>query len=87
MPKRDQPRRPGNRKIISTLQVLSLSLIWVLVVLIGAWVVNLLQLSHELHDAPSATIGISIIAVPVFVTIASVLTYVFVGLHKEKGKT
>ena len=87
MPKRDRVKSLGNSRIISTLQVLSLSLIWILVVLIGAWVVNLLQLSHELHDAPSATIGISIIAVPVFVTIASVLTYVFVGLRKEKGKT
>lgn len=87
MPKLDQPESAENRKIISALQVLSLSLIWVLVVLIGTWVVNLLQLSHELHDVPSATIGISIIAVPVFVTIASVLTYVFVGLHKEKGNT
>jgi hypothetical protein len=87
MPKLDQPESAENRKIISALQVLSLSLIWVLVVLIGTWVVNLLQLSHELRDVPSATIGISIIAVPVFVTIASVLTYVFVGLHKEKGKT
>ena len=75
-----------NEKTIFGLQVTSLALIWVLVILIGIWVVNLLRLSHELHDVPSATFGISIIAVPVFVTIASVLTYVFIGLQKGKNK-
>ena len=75
-----------NEKTIFGLQVTSLALIWVLVILIGIWVVNLLRLSYELHDVPSATFGISIIAVPVFVTIASVLTYVFIGLQKGKNK-
>lgn len=75
-----------NSKIIFTLQVGSLALIWGLVIVISIWVVNLLRLSYKLHDVPSATFGISIIAVPVFVTIASVLTYVFVGLQKGKEK-
>ncbi len=75
-----------NGKTIFGLQVASLVLIWVLVILIGIWVVNLLRLSYELPDVPSATFGISIIAVPVFVTIAGVLTYVFVGMQKGKRK-
>lgn len=68
------------------MQVASLALIWVLVVVIGIWVVNLLWLSYVLHDVPSATFWISIIAVPVYVTIAGVLTYVFVGLQKGKER-
>lgn len=75
-----------NGKIIFTLQVGSLALIWGLVIVIGIWVVNLLRLSYKLHDVLSATFGICVIAVPVFVTIASVLTYVFVGLQKGKEK-
>ncbi len=75
-----------NGKTIFGLQVASLVLIWVLVILIGIWVVNLLRLSYELPDVPSATFGISIIAVPVFVTIAGILTYVFIGLQKGKEK-
>ncbi len=75
-----------NEKTIFALQVASLALIWIVVILIGIWVVNLLRLSYELPDVPSATFGISIIAVPVFVTIASILTYVFVGLQKGKDK-
>ncbi len=75
-----------NEKHIFALQVASLALIWIVVILIGIWVVNLLRLSYELPDVPSATFGISIIAVPIFVTIASILTYVFVGLQKRKDK-
>lgn len=69
-------------RIIFGLQVTSLALIWILVILVGIWIANLLRLSYELHDVPSATFGISIIAVPVFVTVAGILTYVFMGLHK-----
>jgi hypothetical protein len=75
-----------NGKQVFALQVASLALIWIVVILIGIWIVNLLRLSYELPDVPSATFGISIIAVPVFVTIASILTYVFVGLQKGKEK-
>ena len=31
-------------------------------------------------------IGISIIAIPVFFTLASILTFVFVGFHKEEKR-
>lgn len=76
-----------NDRVIFGLQVLSLALIWILVTLIGIWIVNLLLLSYSLHDVPSATFAVSLIAFPVFVTIAGVLTYVFVGLQRGKGKS
>lgn len=73
-----------NGKWLYILQVISLVFIWVLFIGIGIWVVNLLRLSTRLHDAPSATIGISIVAIPIFLTLASVLTYVFFGLQKHR---
>ncbi len=45
-----------------------------------AWIINLIRLSHELQDVPSASIGISIVAIPVFLTLLGVFLYVFWGL-------
>jgi len=73
-------------KIIFIAQVASVSLIWLFVITVTLWIVNLLSLSIELHDMPGASVGISIIAIPIFTTLASVLTYVFVGLRKQGKK-
>ena len=70
------------QRVIFGLQVLSVSMIWVFCLGICAWVIHLLLLSHQLHDVPSASVGISIVAIPVFITGASVLTYVFIGLQR-----
>ncbi|MBI5418542.1 MAG: hypothetical protein HZA60_00475 [Deltaproteobacteria bacterium] len=73
-----------NKKTIEVLQILSISLIWVLFTGIAVWIVNLIKVSLELHDAPDASVGISIVAIPVFLILASVLTYVFLGLRKGR---
>ncbi|MGA6993651.1 MAG: hypothetical protein WBX50_07120 [Candidatus Deferrimicrobiaceae bacterium] len=73
-----------NRKLIETLQIISLLLIWVLFTGIAVWIVTLIRESLRLHDAPDASVGISIVAIPVFFILASVLTYVFVGLKKGR---
>lgn len=75
---------PAEPRWILALQVASVSLIWVFVLGISAWIIHLLRLSQQLHDVPSASVGISIVAIPVFVTGASVLTYVFVGLRRGR---
>jgi len=77
------PREP---RWIFALQVLSVTLIWVFVLGISAWILHLLRLSHRLQDVPSASVAISIVAIPVFLTGASVLTYVFVGLQRNKDE-
>lgn len=69
---------------IFLLQVASVLMIWVFVLGISGWIIHLLRLSHQLHDVPSASVGISIVAIPVFLTGASVLTYVFVGLRRGR---
>lgn len=75
---------PTNRWIYA-LQIVSVGLIWVFVLGISGWIVHLLRLSVWLDDVPSASVGISIVAIPVFLTGASVLTYVFVGLQRAAG--
>jgi arginine exporter protein ArgO len=67
---------------IFALQVASMSMIWVFVLGISWWIIHLLRLSHRWNDVPSASVGISIVAIPVFLTGAGVLTYVFVGLWR-----
>ena len=73
-----------NKKTIEVLQIVSISLIWLLFTGITVWIVTLIRESLKLHDAPDASVGISIVAIPVFFTLASVLTYVFVGLRKGR---
>lgn len=69
---------------IFALQVGSVAAIWVFVLGISAWILHLLRLSRQLHDVPSASVGISIVAIPVFLAGAAVLTYVFVGLRRGR---
>lgn len=76
--------RTMNKKTIEFLQILSISLIWLLFTGIAVWIVNLIRVSLKLHDAPDASVGISIVAIPVFFILASVLTYVFIGLRKGR---
>ena len=64
-------------------QLVSLTLIWVMVTGIAFWIANLIDLSIDLKDAIGASIGISIVAIPIFFALAGLLTFVFIGLHKE----
>jgi len=73
-----------NKKMIEAFQVLSISLIWVLFAGIAIWVFNLIKVSLQLHDAPDASVAISMVAILVFLVLASVLTYVFIGLRKGR---
>ena len=75
-----------NKKTIETFQILSISLIWVLFTGIAVWIVTLIRESIRLHDTPDASVGISIVAIPVFFLLASVLTYVFFGLRKGRNR-
>lgn len=72
------------RDIIAIAQIVSVSLIWILVVSVTVWLLYLLQLAMELKDAPGFSVGISLVAIPVFWTLAGVLTYVFVGLRRNQ---
>ena len=75
---------PRSQRVIFALQVASVAMIWVFVLGISGWIIHLIRLSHRLDDVLSASVGISIVAIPVFLTGASVLTYVFVGLIRGR---
>ncbi len=76
--------KPTDQRWNFALQVASVVMIWVFVAAISSWIIHLLRLSHHLHDVPSASIGISIVAIPVYIMGAAVLTFVFVGLQKGR---
>ena len=67
------------------LQIASVSLIWVFVCGVAIWILNLIGVAYKLDDALNASVGISIVAIPVFFSLAAILTYVFVGLQKGKS--
>ncbi len=71
-------------KVIYILQILSISLIWLFVFGITWWILRLLIISISLRDAIDASVGISILVIPIFITLASILTYVFIGLQRNK---
>ena len=75
-------RSSATPRWIYLLQLASVGFIWVFVLGISSWILHLNRLSHRLHDVPSATVAISIVAIPVFITGGAVLTYVFFGLQR-----
>ncbi len=48
------------------------------------WVIHLFRVSIRLQDVPSASIGISLVAVPVFMLLLGVFNYVFWGLLRNR---
>jgi hypothetical protein len=74
------------RITIKGMQVASLIYIWIFVIAVDSWIISLLRVAQKLDDALNASVAIGIIAIPLFLTIASILTYVFVGLQKNRRK-
>jgi len=52
---------------------------------IVTWIAHLIRTAWRLGDVPSASIGISIVAIPVFLVLLGVITSVFWGLLREGG--
>ena len=68
--------------IIVAFQFASIAAMWTFGVSITVWVVQLAFVAHDLADAFNASIGITVVALPIYWTIASILTYVFFGLRR-----
>lgn len=83
MPTREGDRR-WYRRGIRTLQMISIGLMWGFLLSAVAWMINVVQLSLSLGDALTVSVGISLVAVPVYTLLASVLTYVFFGLQRGR---
>jgi len=50
--------------------------------LVILWIARLIYVSYTLHDVFSASIGIALIAVPIFVFLTCMVHYVFWGLRR-----
>jgi hypothetical protein len=81
----DLTPQPTPRPIF-ILQVVSLSLIWTFFCVITWWIIRLITVSIQLQDAPDASVGISLVVIPVFGMLAGVLTYVFIGLQRNRNQ-
>ncbi len=84
MPAPEIDRRPWRLRGIRTLQILSIVLMWSFLGGAVAWIVNAVQLSLSLGDALTVSVGLSLIVIPVYTLVASVLTYVFFGLQRGR---
>lgn len=71
-------------KAIYIFQILSISMIWMFVFGVTWWILRLLIISINLQDAIDASVGISILVIPIFITLAGILTYVFIGLQRNR---
>ena len=48
------------------------------------WIAHLIRTAWRLKDVPSASIAISLVAIPVFVVLLSVILYTLVGLLRTR---
>jgi hypothetical protein len=74
------------RNLVFVIQLCTLLGIWVFSVGISIWIIHLIRLANRLQDAPTGSLAISVVAIPIFLMGASVLTYVFVGLQRERER-
>jgi ABC-type Na+ efflux pump permease subunit len=71
-------------KIISIIQVLPVIGVWCLALGMSTFVIYLINLAVDQKDVPSAAMGISIVIIPVLLTLASVFTYVIIGIRRGR---
>ena len=72
-----------------TVRAIQWAMAGVAVVFIGGivtWITHLIRTAWRLGDVPSASIGISLVAIPVFLTLLGVILYVVVGLLGDRGE-
>ncbi len=77
-------RGPWSGRATRALQALSIVLMWAFLAGAVTWIVNVVRVAHSLGDALTASVGISLVAIPVYTLVASVLTYVFFGLQRGR---
>jgi hypothetical protein len=77
---------PVSDRLVRTLQWLWLSGAFLLVGGIIFWIVGLIVASWRLDDVVQASVGISAVAIPIFLVFMGVVFYVFwgVALHGRK---
>jgi hypothetical protein len=67
-------------RLVRILQWVWVGFAYLLVGTIILWIVHLIRAAWSLGDVPSASIGISLVAIPIFLVFMGVVFYVFWGL-------
>jgi len=77
---------PVSERLVRTLQWVWLGGAFVLVGGIIVWIVQLIVASWRLDDVVQASVGISLVAIPIFIVFMGVVFYVFwgVAVHGRK---
>lgn len=80
----------GNRRAVPprVVRAIQWAMAGAAIVFIGGiitWIGHLIRTAWRLRDVPSASIGISLVAVPVFLTLLGVVLYVFWGLLGDRS--
>jgi O-antigen/teichoic acid export membrane protein len=84
-----EPRQGGHwyQRGIRTLQLLSIVLMWTFLGAIVTWVLNMVHVSRSLGDSLTASVGISLVAIPVYSLVAGILTYVYFGIQLGRRRS
>ena len=72
------------KNIDRVLQIFSIIIMWIFVAAIDIWILSLVFVARELKDALNASVVIGIMAIVLFLCIACILTYVFIGLQRNQ---
>jgi hypothetical protein len=80
------PRKRWYDLGIRTLQVLSIALMWAFLGGVVTWILNEVRVARSLGDALTASVGISLVAIPVYTLVAAVLTFVFFGIQRGRRR-
>jgi hypothetical protein len=78
-------RRPVAERTVRVIQWSMAGAAVFFIVGIITWIGHLIRTAWRLRDVPSASIGISLVAIPVFLTLLGVILYVFWGLLADPG--
>jgi hypothetical protein len=75
----------GSERLTSVLQFATVGVMWVFSAAITLWVLQLASVAYALKDAFTASVGITLIALPVYWALAAILTYTFFGLRRARS--
>ena len=78
-------QRSVSERTVRRLQLLWLGVAFALIGGIVSWITHLIRTAWRLGDVPSASIGISLVSIPIFLTMMGLILYVFVGLRRDRG--
>ncbi|HSC70943.1 MAG TPA: hypothetical protein VLH58_06285 [Candidatus Methylomirabilis sp.] len=79
-------RRPVAERTVRAIQWMMAGTVVLFIVGIITWISHLIRTAWRLQDVPSASIGISLVAIPVFLILLGVVLYVFWGLLADPGR-